>query len=146
MKALSVRQPWAWAILNGKPVENRDWPEHYGPRVWLERELKRLGRIRVLLHAAKGCTKAEFGDACEFMFVACGVDSVPELSELPRGAIVGAIDIVAVVESHPSPYFVGPIGLVLENVKASPVVVPCVGSLGFFDVPADVAEQLRRAA
>src|SRR5215472_1457845 len=26
MKALSVRQPWAWLIVNGyKPVENRNW-------------------------------------------------------------------------------------------------------------------------
>jgi ASCH domain-containing protein len=26
MKALSVRQPWAWLIVNGyKEVENRDW-------------------------------------------------------------------------------------------------------------------------
>ena len=26
MKALSVKQPWAWAIFHGKDVENRDWP------------------------------------------------------------------------------------------------------------------------
>ncbi len=26
MKALSVRQPWAWLIVNGcKDIENRDW-------------------------------------------------------------------------------------------------------------------------
>ena len=26
MKALSIRQPWAWAILHaGKDIENRDW-------------------------------------------------------------------------------------------------------------------------
>lgn len=29
MKALSVQQPWAWAIFNGKPVENRTWPTGY---------------------------------------------------------------------------------------------------------------------
>lgn len=51
MKALSIRQPWAWAILHtGKSVENRDWYTEY--------------RGRVLLHASKGCTRAEYGDAC----------------------------------------------------------------------------------
>ena len=30
MKALSVRQPWAWAIIYaGKDVENRTWPTRY---------------------------------------------------------------------------------------------------------------------
>jgi ASCH domain len=28
--ALSVRQPWAWAIVSGyKDVENRSWPTNY---------------------------------------------------------------------------------------------------------------------
>lgn len=25
MRALTIRQPWAWAWLHGKPVENRSW-------------------------------------------------------------------------------------------------------------------------
>jgi len=30
MKALSVRQPWAWLIANNlKPIENRTWPTRY---------------------------------------------------------------------------------------------------------------------
>lgn len=32
---LTVRNPWAWAILHGKPVENRTWEmKHRGP-LWL---------------------------------------------------------------------------------------------------------------
>lgn len=32
MKAISIQQPWAWAIFNGKPVENRKWSTAYrGP-------------------------------------------------------------------------------------------------------------------
>jgi len=32
MIALSVRQPWAWLLLNGKDIENRDWYTKYrGP-------------------------------------------------------------------------------------------------------------------
>ena len=31
-RCLSIKQPWAWAILNGKPVENRTWLTYYrGP-------------------------------------------------------------------------------------------------------------------
>lgn len=35
MRALTVQQPWAWAIARGwKPVENRSWVTHYrGPLV-----------------------------------------------------------------------------------------------------------------
>jgi hypothetical protein len=45
---LSVRQPWAWAILNGKDIENRDW------------STTRRGRF--LLHASKTCTRDEYED------------------------------------------------------------------------------------
>ncbi len=54
MKALSIRQPWIWAILNaGKRIENRSkWRgcSYRGP---------------VLLHAAKGCGRGEFDDGIE---------------------------------------------------------------------------------
>jgi len=44
MKALSVRQPWAWAIIYAlKDIENRGWPINY--------------RGDILIHAAKTCTK-----------------------------------------------------------------------------------------
>lgn len=51
MKALSVRAPWWWAILHGKPVENRDWYTNVRGRVllhagkWWEPEEVRLDRI-----------------------------------------------------------------------------------------------------
>lgn len=38
--ALSIRQPWAWLIVNNhKPVENRSWPTSF--------------RGRFLVHAGK---------------------------------------------------------------------------------------------
>ncbi|RCJ19276.1 hypothetical protein A6770_31970 [Nostoc minutum NIES-26] len=53
MKALSVRQPWAWAIIYAsKDIENRGWPIYY--------------RGDILIHAAKGCTKKEYQQAWEF--------------------------------------------------------------------------------
>ncbi|MEH2033227.1 MAG: ASCH domain-containing protein [Nostoc sp.] len=53
MKALSVRQPWAWAIIYAlKDIENRGWPINY--------------RGDILIHAAKTCTKKEYQSAREF--------------------------------------------------------------------------------
>ena len=47
---LSIRQPWAWLILNaGKDIENREWPTRF--------------RGRVLIHASKGMTHDEWEDA-----------------------------------------------------------------------------------
>lgn len=43
MLALSIRQPWAWLIINGgKDIENRDWPTKF--------------RSRILVHAGKGAS------------------------------------------------------------------------------------------
>ena len=53
MKALSIRQPWAWLIIHGgKDIENRCWPTKF--------------RGRMLIHAAKGMTRAEHEDAIDF--------------------------------------------------------------------------------
>lgn len=50
MKTLSVQQPWAWALFNGKPVENRSWYTfdliHHSEKMrkrhpqWTDRQLK----------------------------------------------------------------------------------------------------------
>lgn len=83
LPCLSIRQPWAWAILNaGKDVENRSWTTRYrGP---------------LLIHAAKGCTKAEYEDAAEFIELVTDGLAAPALGELPRGGIVGACDLYGV--------------------------------------------------
>ncbi|MBE9001406.1 ASCH domain-containing protein [Nostoc sp. LEGE 12447] len=67
MKAISVRQPWAWAIIYAlKDIENRGWPIHY--------------RGDILIHAAKTCTKKEYFEAKEFC-QSMGV-VIPELISL----------------------------------------------------------------
>jgi len=91
MKALSLRQPWAWAILHaGKRVENRTWKCGFrGP---------------FLIHAAKGCTREEYEQACAWMvergliswptWTPDGPARPPDLDDLPRGGIVGRARIV----------------------------------------------------
>lgn len=138
MKALSVRQPWAWAILHaGKDVENRDWPERYPARRF---------RGRILLHASKGCTRREFGDACAWIHETFGVE-VPELESLPRGAIVGAVTVADIVDHSPSEWYVGAeAALLLRDPVALNAPIVCPGALGFFDVPHEVAAEVRRRA
>lgn len=132
MKALSIRQPWAWAVLHaGKRVENRDWPTAF--------------RGRVLLHASKGCTRGEYEEAAWAISGDARV-KVPPLVELPRGAIVGAATIYDCVSASDSPWFCGPFGFLLSHVVALPEPIPCKGALGFWDVPNTVEELVRRSA
>lgn len=118
MKALTIRQPWAWCILAGKPVENRKWYTPYrGP---------------ILLHAAKGMTRDEYEECAEFA-ARLGLD-LPPAAKLPRGGIIGQASIVACVDRHDSPWFFGPYGFVLDDVRPLPFT-PLKGALGLFDVP-----------
>ena len=76
LRAVSVRQPWAWSLLfGGKDVENRSRPTGY--RGWL------------LIHASKGRPHpSEAGAVAELLG---RPDLVPFLMEVRCGAIVGAI-------------------------------------------------------
>ncbi len=62
MKALSVRQPWGWLIVNGyKDIENRDWNTKLRGRIWIHTGVHRV-------------TKAEyeqFVEDCEPLAFAC---------------------------------------------------------------------------
>lgn len=118
---LSIRQPWAWLICNGwKNVENRNWPTKV--------------RGRVLIHAAKGMDSAEWEAAYLFVagFAPGLAASIPRNPE--RGGIVGSAVILDCVTYHPSDWFCGPYGFVLDDQKALPFV-QCAGRLGFFSFP-----------
>lgn len=130
MKALSVRAPWWWAILHGKPVENRDW--YTGVRG------------RVALHASKFWKIDEISDdwddvkymaqADGIMLPHTGKDETEAMRDA-GGCIVGTVEIVDCVRQHPSAFFVGEYGFVLRNPVTLPKPIPFKGALGFFDVP-----------
>ena len=133
MIALSIRQPWASLILKaGKDIENRSWATKV--------------RGRVLIHAAKGMTRDEHENAIEFAMAAIRADqlnagvvrkiTLRELgfafNDLPRGGIVGSVEIVDCVADSASPWFMGQFGFVLRNPIALPFT-PWRGQLGFFN-------------
>ena len=119
--ALSVRQPWAWAIIHaGKDIENRSW-KHGNPG------LKFRGRVAI--HAAKGMTRDEYEDGADWIR-RCGA-RCPHAADLWRGGIIGTVEIADVVRSSMSPWFFGPVGLKLRD--PLPIdFIPSSGALGFF--------------
>lgn len=132
MKALSIRQPWVWAILDaGKDIENRDWSTNI--------------RGTIAIHAAKGMARHEWDDAREFMSYFMTEPILPRYEDFIRGAIVGTVDITDCVNKSPSPWFQGRFGFVLENAHMLSEPIPYSGALGFWDVPRSIEEIITRA-
>ncbi len=119
--ALSVRQPWVWAIIyGGKDIENRSWQA-------VNHGLKRRGRIAI--HAAKGMTRDEYDNTRDFIANIGG--EAPAAIDLRRGGIIGSVEVIDVVSKSESPWFFGPRGLVLRDPKPCSFI-PAVGQLGYF--------------
>lgn len=125
MKALSIRQPYAWLIVNGlKDVENRTWRTGYrGP---------------VLIHAGKTYPKWEHEDD----YAIYHEQGYPEERTSMLGGMVGIATITDCVTSSVSKWWIGPVGFTLADARPLPALITCKGELGFFDVPADVLAQL----
>jgi hypothetical protein len=115
MKALSIRQPWAWAIVSGlKTVENRSWRTNYrGP---------------VLIHA--GRSRADLMPILP--------DGTPVPENLRFGYLLGVAELVDCVPLEvvpPDPFAEGPWCWILRNARPLARPVPYVGRLLFFEVP-----------
>lgn len=122
MKALSVRQPWAWAIIHGgKTIENRPRRTQFRGTVAIHASLQPHHNWDVPARSPKP----------------------PPQDELPFGAIVGFVDIVDCVEDHRSKWFTGPFGYVLANPRPLKNPVPCKGMLGFWEVPPEILPRCR---
>jgi hypothetical protein len=146
VKALSLIQPWAWAILHaGKRLENRDW-----------RPPRDLWGQRIALHAGKKLD----ADACLALY-AYGF-SMP--ATVPQSAIVGTARLRGIVyldakgghviesEGEEPPtwaiskkaleFFVGKFGWIFDEVVALREPITCSGKLGLWTVPAEVERQI----
>lgn len=117
MKAISVRQPWAWLIVNGhKDIENRSWRTKY--------------RGQVLIHAGQ---KLDMYDYLVAQTIATKLGiTLPFPDDLQRGGIVGMVGITDCVEESQSPWFFGPKGFTLAGAVPLPFE-PMKGRLSFFE-------------
>jgi hypothetical protein len=117
MKILSVRHPWAHLIIHGgKDIENRTWATRY--------------RGLVLIQASTSRTS---------MGLSTLSDS--ELATLQFGGVIGVVELVDCVSTHPSEWFEGPFGFVLRNPRALPFV-EWGGALGLRDAPFELVQRI----
>lgn len=153
MRALTIKQPWAYAILRwGKRVENR--PLHPPPYL--------LGQ-RIAIHAGKSWASK----ALEWMRER-GLAPEALAERFPSGAIVGTAVLVGWAQKHAgyeydaadhksegltydqalkaldSAWYMGQVALVLDDVRELAEPIPCRGQLGFWTVPADVEAAVLR--
>lgn len=115
MRALSIRQPWAWAIVEGhKDIENRSWrTRQRGP---------------LLIHAS---AKYDHG-GYEFIITRFPALTVPTWQDAECGGIVGVAHITDCVSAHPSRWFTGPFGFVIDRAAPLPFRAG-KGAQGYFD-------------
>lgn len=125
MRALSIRQPWAWLIVNGhKDVENRSWSTEL--------------RGQVLIHAGKEIDKQAHLDLMRGIHPVTGRPTKLSLMYPPAlgrdvetGGIVGVAEIHGCVTRSDSEWFAGPYGFLMRHRRALPFQ-RCAGQLGFF--------------
>lgn len=128
VRVLSVRQPWAWAIVEGhKRVENRPWTTTFrGP---------------VLIHAGVTASEADF----EYLRNESRVRP-PSRTEIDRGCIVAAAELVDVVTRKTAKrfgrWFRGPYGLVFRNPVALRKPVKLRSQLGLYRPTPDLVARV----
>jgi ASCH domain-containing protein len=116
MKAISIRQPWAQLVIEGiKDIENRNWFTKY--------------RGKLYIHAAKTFER----DAAEQLLI-----SHPHLKQIIfdstklLGCVIGHVEMKNCVQFHPSEWFQGKYGFVLQGPKKmKPYYIK--GKLNIFD-------------
>lgn len=124
---LSIKQPWAWLIVNGyKDIENRSWSSE--------------PKGRILIHAGKEFDK----DAHRYFMEDAGWRRLmPKLGDFDRGGVVGVATMTGCVQDSTSPWFFGPYGFELQNAQPLPFMA-LPGALGFFSVRKQLAAERAR--
>jgi hypothetical protein len=126
MKFLSIRQPWAYAIMHlGKDIENRSWSTKFRGRILVHASLNWDGHPSDALDDLRGWS----ADA--------QVEPPPSIESVKRGGFVGSVEIVDCVTESSSRWFEGAFGFVLRDPRPMDFI-PARGQLGFGTVPQDV--------
>lgn len=123
MKAISIQQPWAWAIFHaGKDIENRSWSTSF--------------RGELAVHATRIQSGWQFPPGI----------AVPPEQDLVLGSVIGLVEIVDVVNRSCSRWFTGPRGFVLRNPQLLASPVPCPGNQGIWELPPWIHQAVRERA
>ena len=140
MLCLSIRQPYAWAIVEGvKRIENRSW--------------KTAHRGRILIHA--GISPAEIHGTRPADWQAKGMPTLDSFDKLAyRGFILGSVRIVDIVpvekinpflrENHGQKHFAsGPLCWLLADPIKFTSPIPMLGKLSLFQVEDSILPEVR---
>lgn len=164
MKALSLSQPWCWAVVHPsvrKHVENRSW----------QPPIAMIGQT-IAIHAAKSwddqrvytpprdhcklCRQGFGGYTAIGYLIHLGFQP-PGRKDLYASSCIVAVATIDRIVTRPDTldleqrrWFFGPFGWVLTNVRRLEEPVPASGKQGLWTVPAElesgIAAQLPRAA
>jgi len=153
MKALSIKQPWAWLICAGyKDIENRNWKigrnARYG--AYSSYDVANFSinlPERIYIHAGK--KPDDIGSETwssiynnvplpAWQYVWSKSQWLGKVFGLTLGAIIGEVDIIGCVEQSDSPWFIGKYGFTLANPVLYGKPIPYRGALGFFEVESDI--------
>lgn len=131
MKVLSIRQPWASLIIKGfKDVENRSWKTSIRGKIAIHASSTKSGDDLFLANLA--ITKIRnslFYDARKWL-----TDTIGEFDKLPRGVILGTVEITDCKRERTSPWhFEDNWGFYLKDPKEFENPIPSKGKLGFWD-------------
>jgi len=130
MKAISIKQPWAWAIFYGKDVENRVWGTKYRGELLIHASLTfdydGLGWLRKHKH-----------------LVDDQIIPTPCFSSFEMGFIIGKVTMTGCVIHSSSPWFFGPYGFTFENPVLFKEPIPYRGKLKIFDVPGELITECK---
>lgn len=126
IRGLTLWQPWAWAICYaGKRIENRTWAPpaqltHVAIHAGMKYDTRSAEAIRALGH------------------------EVPGRGDIASRAIVAVARVVATTDASDDPWFAGPLGWVLEDVRVLDAPVERAGALGCWRLTARELRSVRR--
>lgn len=126
MKAISIRQPWAWLVAAGhKTVENRSKPHSYrGP---------------LLIHAGQKFDRLQWWAVKEWLEEVFPRIRLPEPGELALGALIGRAVLVDVRRDSKSPWAQEKKWhWILAQARELEEPIGYKGKLGLFDVSKEV--------
>ena len=121
-RVLTIRQPWAWAIVHGgKDVENRSWRTKY--------------RGTLLIHAGRAFEPDGYETVRQL-----ASQQPPPARDFMHGVIIGVVELVDCLQDFDSEWAaVGQWQWCLRNPRPLVEPVPSLGKLGLWRPPQGIS-------
>ena len=131
MRGLTLWQPWGTCVSRwGKRIENRPW------KPWDSI----IGQV-IAIHAGK-----KMDDECLNKLyrneTPAGLITLSR-RDFPRGAIIGVATVAGCVTESSDPWFFGPFGWILKDVRELAEPIPARGMQGLWPIPPALEAMIR---